>query len=207
MSTLFRVLLFLITVPFLSFAEQRDPWVVDHANSSVGFTVNHMMISQIQGKFLDFFASVRLDENNLEMSSIRITLNVSSIDSGLDPRDQHLRSPDFLDVNRFPKILFESKSIQHISGTLYNLKGVLTIRNITKEVDMQLVHGGVIKDYWGNKRTGLKIIGAFNRFDFGLNWNELLEAGGLIVGEEIQLITSLEAFQQKGAFDLATEQP
>jgi polyisoprenoid-binding protein YceI len=205
MSTVLRYTLAFLLPAFLSFAEAEAPWVVDHPNSSVNFTINHMMISQIHGRFHEFFASVHLNKDNFEETKLRLTVNLKSIDTGLEQRDSHLRSKDFLDVENYTKLVFASKSVRHISGQLYTIKGDLTIKDVTHEVDLKLVHGGMVKDYWGNERAGLKILGSFNRFDFGLNWNELLEAGGLIVGEEVNIMATIEAFQQQGAFDLATE--
>ncbi len=206
MATFIRTL-FLFLVPALPvFAAAHDPWVVDHSSSSVGFTVNHMMISEIQGRFDDFYASVDTDLEDLEKTKLSMSVSVASIDTGLDQRDDHLRSESFLDVKKHPKMKFVSGEIMHITGKLYNMQGTLTIKGVSREVTFQLVHGGSVKDFWGNQRIGFKVIGSFSRFDFGLSWNELLEAGGLIVGEEVSILATIEAFQQAGGRDLAGQE-
>lgn len=186
-----------------SLTGQSTGWVLDRANSSVSFAVNHMMISEVNGEFTDFFASFMFDEEQVEGTSFVLSVSVASVDTRLNQRDDHLRSKEFFDVENFPKMRFAAKKVQKVEGKNYRVTGDLTIKDVTKRVTVDMVYGGLVKDYWGNKRIGLQLTGEINRFEFGLNWNELLEAGGLIMGEKVKLKVNLEVFQQKGAFDLA----
>lgn len=194
-------ILALFSAPFLT--AEDSTWVLDRSNSRVQFKVNHMTISEIQGEFEDFFVSADLNVDDLEDSKFFVSIAVASIHTGAEQRDLHLRSEDFFDVKRFPEMLFKTATVKKVKKGVYRLDGDLTVKGVSKPVSVDLYYRGMITDYWGNKRVGLEISGAFNRFDFGLAWNEQLEAGGLIVGKEVRVYLNLELYQQHDVNDLA----
>ena len=194
--------IFMIFAATLS-AEGRS-WVIDNEHSNLRFITNHMMISEIEGHFEDFYAAVTFDEKEIATTNINVTARVGSINTGNVRRDDHLRSDDFFDADNYPELKFRGRSVQHISGNKFKLIGDMTVKNVTKEIAVDMSYGGMVVDYWGNKRAAIKLEGSFNRFDFGLNWNEVLEAGGLIVGEDVRIHCNLEILQQAGSDDLAT---
>ena len=189
--------LFLFLSLTLCHSLRADPgdWILDQEHSSVNFSVNHMKISEIHGQFKNFMAAVEFDERFVKDTQMHLTIEVDSIDTGLEQRDEHLRSPDFFNTREHPKIYFKSHSVRKIGRHRYRVNGDLTLKGVTKPAAVVLNYAGVVKDYWGNKRAGFKVSGTFNRFEHGLNWNELLEAGGLIVGEEVRIDCNFEMFQ------------
>ena len=169
-------------------------WTVDTAHSSVGFTVRHMMVSKVRGRFNDFTADVVTGADPLA-SSVTATVQMASIDTGDDGRDGHLRTNDFFDIDAFPTMTFTSTGITG-SGTDYELAGDLTIKGVTKPVTFDLEFGGVGKDPWGNTRAGFTITGTINRKDFGMAYNAVLETGGIMVGDKVSIELDIEATLQ-----------
>ncbi|MFT4554468.1 MAG: polyisoprenoid-binding protein YceI [Chlamydiales bacterium] len=171
-------------------------WVFDKDHSSVAFKTEHLQISEVSGKFSDFYAWVEIDEKNFENSRFEITAHVDSIDTGLKARDSHLLSKVFFDSKAFPDITFIGRSMKKNGDGKYELAGDLTIKNITKDFTVELERGGFVKDHWGNQRGGFQLNGSFSRFDFGMDWGEMLMNGGLIVGETINIECNLEVIKQ-----------
>lgn len=169
-------------------------WTIDPAHSTVGFTVRHLMVSKVRGKFRDFDAEIVVAENPLE-SSVRATVEMASIDTGDEGRDQHLRTNDFFDIENYPQMTFVSTGITG-SGSDYEVTGDLTIRGVTKQVTFDLEVGGVSKDPWGNTRAGFELTGTINRKDFGIEWNAALETGGVVVGDKVTIEIDVEATLQ-----------
>lgn len=172
-----------------------NPWNIDLAHSGVSFSVRHMVISKVRGRFAKFGGKLELDENDLANSKVDLTIDASSIDTGIPDRDNHLRSPDFFDVAKFPELRFSSKRVEKVSDTEYRLVGDLTIRDVTREVTLEVEYGGRAKDPWGNQRAGFVARAHLDRKDFGLGWNQLLEAGGVLVGERVDIEIELEALK------------
>ena len=166
-------------------------WQLDASHSSIGFAVKHLMIATVKGSFGKFEASFSGKENDLGKASVKVNVDASSIDTSNDQRDAHLRSPDFFDAAQFPAITFESKRIEGNAFGDFKLVGDLTIRGVTKEVVLDASFEGRAKDPWGNSRLGYTAKGKINRADFGLTWNQALEAGGVVVSEEVKI--SVEA--------------
>lgn len=189
-------------IPSFSFA---DFWALDRAHSSVEFSTQHLMISKINGKFNEFYAWVDLDKDVFENSRIEITAQVRSIDTNFENRDKHLQGEEYFDSQKFPVLTFKSTKIHPLGGKRYELVGIATIKGVSKEVGIELVHNGFITDYWGNLRTGLQLKGILNRSEFGLNWNDQLKEGGLIIGEEVNVECNLEVFQQSNGAQLLGE--
>lgn len=162
---------------------------VDVSHSSVGFKVKHMMISTVSGNFSGFSGSYELQKGVLK--SLTGTVKAETINTGIAKRDDHLRSADFFDVTKYPEITFAM-----ISHKGKNVTGNLSIHGVTKKVTLHVDMGGEVTDPWGNKRSGFVLTGSVNRKDFGLNWNKAMEAGGVVVGEEVKLIIEVEGIEE-----------
>jgi polyisoprenoid-binding protein YceI len=168
-------------------------WQVDPAHSSVAFEVKHMMIATVRGQFREFEGTLEAAEDDPADSRAYGTVNVASIDTGNADRDAHLRSPDFFDVERYPQARFESTRIQHVEGGTYRIAGNLTIKDQTREVEFDACVDAAAEDPWGNERVGVSVRGTINRTDFGLNWQQKLETGRLLVGEEVKVLIDISA--------------
>lgn len=170
-------------------------WVIDQAHSEIHFMVRHMMISKVRGQFREFSGSFTIDEVP-EESCVEVVIRAASIDTGDSQRDGHLRSPDFLDVERYPEIRFRSTSVRPIGDGCGELDGDVTLKGITKAVTLRVQFNGEAVDPWGNKRGGFAGAMEIDREDFGLTWNQALEAGGVLVGREIRFELDVEAVRQ-----------
>jgi polyisoprenoid-binding protein YceI len=172
-------------------------WALDVAHSHVGFTVRHLMVSKVRGTFQDFTADIVTAENPLD-SKVSATVQMASIHTGDDGRDQHLRNNDFFDIEQFPTMTFESTKIEG-SGSEFEVTGDLTIKGVTKSVTFDLEVGGLQQDPWGNTKAGFTLTGSVNRKDFGMAYNAVLEGGGVMVGEKVAIEIDVEAALQKPA--------
>ncbi|NVB84853.1 MAG: YceI family protein [Kofleriaceae bacterium] len=168
-------------------------WNIDGTHSSIGFTVRHMVFSKVRGRFGSYTATLELDEADLTRSKIEVAIDAASIDTGTEQRDGHLRSADFFDVEKYPHLRFRSTRIEKDDETSYRMIGELTIRDVTREVTLDVEATGKGKDPWGNERLGFVAKTSFNRKDYGLNWNQLLEAGGVLVGEKVEIELEIQA--------------
>lgn len=174
-------------------------WNIDTSHSSVGFSVRHMMFAKVRGRFAQWSGTVNLDPNDLTSSSVNVVIEAASIDTGVADRDTHLRSADFFDVEKAPQLTFVSKKIEAAGGERYKVHGDLTIRGITREVVLDTEYGGQAKDPWGNQRVAFTATTSVNRTDFGLKWNQLIEAGGVLVAERIDIELEVQAVQAVAA--------
>jgi polyisoprenoid-binding protein YceI len=172
-------------------------WISDAMHSQVHFKVKHLMICPTQGQFKDFTASVEADEEGFENSMAYFEAKSASITTGHDDRDEHLRSSDFFDVEQHPYVRFESKLFEKTTKKHFILRGLLTIKEVTKSIELTVVFNGMRKDDWGNTKAGFEIKGTIKRQDFGLKWNTMLEAGGFVIGEEVQIECFMELMKQK----------
>lgn len=173
----------------------NQKWISDTAHSELTFRVKHMMISNVKGSFKSFHAEV--DGDDLFNSSIKVIIDAASIYTSDEKRDTHLKSADFFDAGKYKEITFESSSFKKIEEDKYLLKGMLTIRNVSKEVSLDVEFGGIGKDPWGNERAGFSVSGRINRKDWGLNWNAALETGGVLVSEDVTIGCDIEFIRQK----------
>lgn len=162
-------------------------WTLDKAHSDIGFSVRHMMISNVRGHFNEFEAAVTAQDNDLTNAKISVTIDPTSIDTRNSDRDTHLRSADFFKVEEYPKITFESTHLVHKGDNEYVLEGNISIIGTTKQVALDCEIQGPAKDPWGNEKIGVVASGKINRADFGLIWNAALEAGGVLVGDTVKL--------------------
>jgi polyisoprenoid-binding protein YceI len=162
-------------------------WNIDAAHSGINFAIRHMVVSKVRGRFAKFTWAVRLDDGDLTRSSVEATVDTSSIDTGTAQRDAHLRSADFFDVERFPELRFQSSRIERTGTDRYRVVGNLTIRDVTREVTLDAEYVGRGTDPWGNERVAFAAKTAIERKDFGLGWNQVLEAGGVLVGDRVEI--------------------
>jgi polyisoprenoid-binding protein YceI len=176
-----------------------NSWNLDTVHSGINFSVRHMVVSKVRGRFTKFTGNVELDESDLARSVVEATIDASSIDTGTAQRDDHLRSADFLDVEHFPQIRFRSTGIEKLGGDRYRLTGDLTIRDVTRQIDLDAEYGGRGKDPWGNERVGFTAKAALDRKDFGLKWNQVLETGGVLVSDRVELELELQAVKAAAA--------
>lgn len=169
-------------------------WVFDPAHSEITFKVKHLMISNVKGEFKTFEATI--DGEDFRTSNFTATIDTSSIYTNNDDRDAHLKSADFFEVEQYPEITFVSKSLKKVDDDEYKLVGDLTIKGTTKEITLDTEFGGFMKDPYGNEKAGFSINGKLNRKDFGLNWNASLEAGGVMVGNEVKITAEVQFVKQ-----------
>lgn len=179
-----KVLVFLTLVLFANFVQAADKYELDATHSSVDFSVVYLVISETTGHFNEFDGYLIWDEADLSQSKIVGTIKAASIDTNNEKRDEHLKSEDFFAAEKHPEIKFESTKIEK-SGEGYVATGNLTMRGVTKEIKTPFTITGKIKDFAGNPRIGLKSEFKINRKDFGINWNKSLDAGGVVVGDEV----------------------
>ena len=174
-------------------------WNIDTTHSGVHFTVRHMVFAKVRGRFDTWRGTVHLDPNDLSRSSVEVEIDAGSIDTGVADRDQHLRSPDFLDVDRFGQFTFKSKRVEKLADDHLRIHGDLTIRDVTREVVLDTEYGGQGKDPWGNERVAFTAKTSLDRGEFGLRWNQVLETGGVLVGERVDIEIEVQAIQASAA--------
>lgn len=167
-------------------------WTIDAAHSEIGFSVKHMMISKVKGSFTSFDATVEANEEDLNDALIDFKIDVASINTNNTDRDNHLRSADFFDAENFPHITFKANDIVK-KGDEYELTGDITIKDVTRPATFEVEYGGKGTNPWGVEVVAFSAEGKVNRKDFGLTWNQALETGGVMVGEDIKISLELEA--------------
>lgn len=172
--------------------QAQSKWQVDKAHSTVKFSVQHLVISEVEGSFRTFDGSIVSKNDDFTDAVIDFSVDVNSINTDNEMRDNHLKGDDFFNAAKFPKMTFKSKSFKKVSGNKYELVGDLTIRDVTKTVKFDVTYGGTVKDPYGNIKAGFKASAVINRFDYGLKWNALTEAGGAVVGNEVNVSLKLE---------------
>ena len=178
-------------------SEEKTKWVLDAAHSEIGFKVKHLMLTNVKGEFKTFEASIYTTGDDFMSAEIDFWLDPASVDTRRADRDGHLRSADFFDVENHKQINFVANTYEAVDNDgSYELYGDLTITGITHRVKLDVEFGGVMTDPWGNKKAGFTINGKINRKDFGLNWNAALEAGGVLVSDEVRI--SCEVQLMKG---------
>jgi polyisoprenoid-binding protein YceI len=168
-------------------------WDIDSGHSTVGFSVRHMMVSSVHGSFAKYTGTIAIDDNDVSKSTAHIEIDASSVTTGNDKRDEHLRSPDFFDVAHFPKLVFDATRVERRGPDALNLTGNLTIKGVTRPVVLAVT--GLtpeVKDPWGGTRRGATATAKISRKDFGLNWNKAMEAGGVVVGDEVTIQLEVE---------------
>lgn len=173
-------------------------WDIDVGHSAVHFWVRHMVISKVHGRFARWSGAIELDPQDLSRSSVEVKIDAASIDTQVADRDAHLRSPDFLDVAKYPELTFRSRRVEK-GGPGLRITGDLTLHGVTREVTLEAEFAGTGKDPWGNERAGFSAKTSLDRKDYGLMWNAALEAGGVLVGEKVEISIELEAVKKAAA--------
>jgi polyisoprenoid-binding protein YceI len=167
-------------------------WAVDPTHTEIHFKVRHLMITTVTGSFGKFDASFETTDDNLETAKVNFSAEVDSITTNNEQRDAHLKSADFFEASKFPTVTFVSTKFERVSGENYILHGDMSFHGVTKNIKLNVEHGGVIKDPWGNTRTGFSVEGKFNRKDFGLVWNAATDGGGVVVSDEVKIYANIE---------------
>ena len=172
-----------------------ERWEIDSSHSGIHFSVRHLVVAKVRGQFARWSGTVLLDGPDFSQAGVDVLIDASSIQTGVADRDAHLKSADFFDVAQHPEITFRGTRVEKKNQGLV-LKGDLTIRGVTREVALEVEDLGRARDPWGNERVGFSARAAINRQDFGLNWNQALEAGGILVGNEVRISLEVEAVKQ-----------
>jgi polyisoprenoid-binding protein YceI len=172
--------------------DEKTKWTIDPSHSKIGFKVKHLMISNVTGNFREFEGQVMTNGNDLTTAVISFSLNSSSIDTEMADRDTHLKSADFFDAGNYPKITFSGSGLKDLGDNMYELTGDLVIKGVTKKVVLPVEFGGLMTDPWGNMKAGFSISGKINRKEWGLNWNAALEAGGVLLSDEVKIICDVQ---------------
>lgn len=168
-------------------------WQLDPAHSEVQFRVRHLMVSTVTGQFKNFSSNVTTAENgDFKTAEIEFTIEAASVDTGVEMRDNHLRSDDFFNAEKYPTLQFKSTGLKPLGSDEYQLDGLMTIRDITKPVSLHVELGGVVVDPYGNTKAGFEVTGKINRKDFGLNWSAVTEAGGVVVADEVKIQANVQ---------------
>jgi len=169
-------------------------WEFDYVHSGIDFTVRHLLVSKVRGRFTRWTGSFAFDEEDISKSNVEVSIDVASVDTNESSRDTHLRSGDFFDAEAHPKMTFESRRVEPKGSDLLLVTGDLTLRGVTKEVQLHVERGGVMaKDPWGKRRAGFVATTKINRKDFGVSFNQTLDQGGLALGEEVAIAIEIEA--------------
>ena len=167
-------------------------WKLDSDHAHVEFAVRHLMISKVKGQFTRVDGTLRMDREDPTTARLDVEIDAASVDTRVEQRDEHLRSPDFLDAARFPVLTFHSKRVERSGENLLRVTGELTIRDVTRDVVLDVTERGGVTDPWGGERVGYEARTKIDRKDFGLTWNQALEAGGVLVGDEVEITLEAE---------------
>ena len=171
-------------------------WEIDSSHSSVHFSVRHLMIAKVRGSFARWSGTVQVPDGDFSKATVAVTIDASSIETGVADRDGHLKSADFFDVAQYPELRFVGNRVQPRSGDEIDVVGDLTIKDITREVVLHVEQHGQAKDPWGNVRVAFTAKTSIDRKDFGLTWNQVLETGGVMVGDRVDIEAEIEAVRQ-----------
>ena len=194
-----RIITTLSTIVALSLPglAAASSWTIDQDHSNVGFKVKHLMVSNVKGEFRNFNGTIDIDDKDVTRSKVVVNIETPSITTGVTKRDDHLKSPDFFDVAKFPVMTFVSKRVQKAGNDKLKVYGDLTLHGVTKEVALD-VEGPTkaYKDPWGNIKRGVSATARINRKDYGLTWNKAIESGGVVVGDDVAISLEVELLQK-----------
>ena len=170
-------------------------FALDRSHLEIGFVARHMMVAKVRGRFAKASGTIVVGDD-VAASTVDVTIETVSVDTREDARDAHLRSPDFLDVERFPTMTFKSTSVAKTGRVSWKVTGILTIKDVAKPVTLDVTLEGVVQDPYGNQRIGISATGEIDREEFGLTWNAVMEAGGVVVGRQVKIEIDAEAIRQ-----------
>ncbi len=170
-------------------------WNIDQSHSTIGFKIKHLVVSTVKGHFNDFSGKVTTDNDNFENAKIEFNINTTSISTNNEQRDNHLRSADLFDSTNFPSISFISTSFNKSSGNKYTINGNLTMKGVTKSITLEALFDGIVMGMYGKRVAAFTVTGSLNRQDYGVSWNAVMEAGGLVVANEVNLDINVELIE------------
>lgn len=189
--------IFLAIIFSITAATSQTAWKTDQSHSNVGFTVTHLIISEVTGRFTEFEVVLTQTKDDFTDSRIDATINVNSVDTDNERRDKHLLAPDFFNSEKFPTITFKSTSFKSSGKNKFNIAGDLTINGITKPVTLESILKGEVKDSYGNTRVAFKATTSIDRFDYDVKWNAPLETGGLVVEKTVDITLNIQLIKEK----------
>lgn len=172
-------------------------WIGDPVHSEIEFKIKHLMITTVTGRFIDYQITAETQDDDFSTAKINFTAEISSITTGNNDRDNHLKSPEFFDAATFPQMRFEGTQMKQINDENYELNGNLTIRDVTKNIKLEAEFGGIIKDPYGQIKAGFTLTGKISRKEFGLTWNALTETGGMVVSDDVRLVCEVQVIKQQ----------
>ena len=175
----------------------KEKWIIDPSHSEIEFKIKHLMVTNVKGSFKEFEASIYTTGDDFISAEIDCWINAASVDTGSAERDKHIKGADFFDVENHKEITFRADTVENVDNDgSYELWGNLSIKGITKKIKLDVEFGGVMKDPWGNEKAGFSINGKINRKDFGLIWNATLEAGGVLVSDDVRISCEVQLVKQ-----------
>ncbi len=177
-------------------AGAQTVWKTDKAHSTVKFTVSHLVIAEVGGRFKEFDATLTSGKEDFSDMQVEADIKTTSIDTDNEQRDKHLRSDDFLNTDKYPDMKFKSTRIEKTGENTFRISGDLTIRDVTKPVVLDAKLGGVVKDPWGNTKAGFRATTTIDRFEYGVKWNKAIETGGLVAGKDVEVTLLFEFAKQ-----------
>jgi polyisoprenoid-binding protein YceI len=175
---------------------QTNKWTLDRAHSGMNFSVSHMVVSETTGRFDEFGITLMADKDDFSDAKIDVNIKVETVNTNDKKRDGHLKGPDFFDVAKFPTMMFKAKELKPNGDKKFKMLGDFTMKGITKPIELDVRYGGMMKDKEGRIHAGFKVTGIINRQDFGVKWNSLLDNGGSVVGDEVELRANIEMIKQ-----------
>ena len=187
-----KLVLMAALVTGMSGVRAQTTWTLDPSHTRVGFTVSHMMVSDVDGNFKTSNGQIVSSKDDFSDAVIDFSIDVGSINTDNETRDKHLKSDDFFNAEQFPKMIFKSTSFKRIAGNKYKLSGNLTIRDITKPVSFDVTYNGTAVSPWKTTVAGFKLTGSINRFDYNLKWATKMDNGNLVAGEQVNIIANVE---------------
>ena len=183
----------------MQLATANQKWAFDVMHSSINFTVRHMVVSKVRGRFTKWEGTLAMDEKDPSGGQVEVVIDASSIDTGVQQRDEHLRSADFFDVGQFPTITFKSTRVEKAGAGAFKVTGDLAMHGVTRPVVLDVEYAGSAKDPWGGVRAGFSASVSLDRKDFGLRYNQILETGSVVVGETVEIAIEAEMVKQVAA--------
>lgn len=196
-SPMKKIVLFISMALVIAGTAVAGEYTIDTAHSSVNFQIKHLAISKVNGVFTDFTGSINFDPDKPQNLSAEAVIQLASVDTGNKDRDDHLRSPDFFEVEKYPTMTFRSTSVKMDGKDEGKVTGDLTLHGVTKPVTLDLEINGTATDPWGNNKVGASLSGKIDRKDFGLTWSKAMETGGLVVGNDVKIIIEIEGTMKK----------
>jgi polyisoprenoid-binding protein YceI len=191
MKKLILSLTFVLVFAFSAFAQSTE-WEIDFSHTNIGFTISHLVISDVTGRFQEYSGSVKSSGEEFEGAQVDITIKTASIFTDNEKRDDHLRSDDFFNAEQNPTITFKSKSFKKVADKKYKITGDFTMNGITREVVLDADLKGIVKDPWGGTRAGFKAMTTIDRYDYDLKYNQALETGGFLIGKEVDIEINIQ---------------